>query len=847
MKSCLSYSIILMCFIGQLSAQQLSFERVYADEFKSEFYPSDFGKFVKGDLDNDGDIDVIITALNGSSAYINDGLGNYTIESYLFSPVSWSRDLGDIDGDGDLDFVTSGELAFNQYKTDMMLNDGNGNFTVSQQTLPSVTFSATIFGDVDGDNDLDLFITGQGERGTIITELYLNDGLGGFSLDTNNIFQQLKNSDAIFFDIDNDSDLDLIYSGEDLNGLKFTTTYKNNGFGYFSVDTTNTLIGISAGKLFFADIDNDGDNDFLILDAVHQNLASQVFLYSNNGSGLFSLDSTTSFPNMSWANLSILDINNDNKLDMIFTGSINNTAMTQVFNFESGQLREDTLIDLIDVQYGFVIPLHLNTDVFEDLVVFGNQPSSGSFAATYLSDQNGGFYEKKASNIEGLRWGVVEHADIDGDQDQDLFMTGNDVIHQAKSLLYKNDGSGNFQLSNSQIIGVKQGQSVFADLDQDLDMDLIITGRDINDVPQSKIYFNDGQGNYTEDTVSKLEGVYHSSVAVTDFNNDGEQDIIITGNLTTSSSRTKLYFGQNGVFVLDTTCLIKDLGFGSISVADVDGDSDIDVFISGEDTDSNSVGNWSRSALLYINDGSGNFALSLHNDSLFQVSGGVSELADLDNDGDFDLVFTGHAPAIPGGTYVYLNNGLGKFTQSSFYAGNLNVYQQVLSDFDNDNDLDIIMKINNNIGSQVYLNDNSGNFSPMPNHDLLFSVNGGAAYFDVDGDNDIDVLFSGISIFGTNTFFLYRNNLISKVGLEKRSIKDQFMLFPNPSNGVISIVDDNQEIERLELYNLNGQLITSRELSQNTSHQIELPEQKGIYLLMIYTENNQSAQRVVRY
>ncbi|MBR9831692.1 T9SS type A sorting domain-containing protein [bacterium] len=852
MKKYLLFFLSVFLFSNLVLSQQLSFERLYSDSFKSEFYLTLDAQYVKGDLDNDGDIDLILNGTVGgnprTTVYFNDGLDNFNIAGSLNGVFQGSLELGDVDGDGDLDCILSGRTVFQYYETVLMLNDGNGNFSHSQVSLPPMRFSSTILGDVDGDNDLDLFITGEGWNGKIHTELYLNDGLGAFSIDSNNAFIQLQRSDAVFFDIDNDSDLDLVYAGENSSGLKNTNVYLNNGLGDFTIDYTNTFIGTSFPKLKLADIDNDGDKDLWMLGYVGQGSASQIMLYINNGSGLLKLDSVNIFPNIDRASITLFDLNNDNQLDIIFTGSLNNVSTTQIFNNKgNGQFAKDTMNNLRNVQNGSVIPLDLNNDSFEDLVLFGNQTGFGSpISSIYLNDQNGRFNIRAPSNIIiPLLYGVTIHADIDGDQDEDLFMTGMDIDGNPRSLLYKNDGSGNFQLNSSPIIGTYDGESVFTDIDQDSDVDLVVSGKDNNDILITKIYLNDGLGNFIEDTINKLQGVYQSSIVVSDFNNDGQQDLVVAGSLSSRVSSTNLYFGNNGIFILDSTYQIKNLGFGSISVADIDNDNDLDLFISGEGLDPSSIWNWGSFSFIYENDGSGGFTKSTKRPLFEQVSRGNSEFADIDNDGDYDLIYSGSGTNVATGTNVYLNDGLGDFRRSIDFNTLYSNYSQILTDLDNDNDLDIIT-YGNSI-STIHLNDSLGYFSIFQNQYLTSFQGGSSTYFDIDGDNDIDLLFIGVSLFSSHSVFIYRNELISKVGIEERKVATEYKLVPNPTNGVVDITDDYQEIKSVEVYSINGQLIFSNELTQSLSHQINLPDQNGIYILLIHAKDGQSAQRVVKY
>ncbi|MHC4140441.1 MAG: FG-GAP repeat domain-containing protein [Planctomycetota bacterium] len=121
-----------------------------------------------GDLDNDGDLDIIFA--NGGDfneagipqrqrVYINDGSGTFTDETIRLNFAGLCRgvELGDIDNDGDLDlYLTSGtssRFTCGQYR--VYVNDGNGFFsdeTASRHPIGNVCNNMDcIVGDIDGD------------------------------------------------------------------------------------------------------------------------------------------------------------------------------------------------------------------------------------------------------------------------------------------------------------------------------------------------------------------------------------------------------------------------------------------------------------------------------------------------------------------------------------------------------------------------------------------------------------------------------------------------------------------------------------------------------------------------
>ncbi|MEL6657932.1 MAG: T9SS type A sorting domain-containing protein [Bacteroidota bacterium] len=101
------------------------------------------------------------------------------------------------------------------------------------------------------------------------------------------------------------------------------------------------------------------------------------------------------------------------------------------------------------------------------------------------------FTEDTTSSFDGVRDSAVAFADVDGDGDQDALITG--VTNSTRiSKLYTNDGVGHFtEVAETPFGGVFSGAVAFTDIDGDNDQDLLLTGGAETQGAIAKLYIND--------------------------------------------------------------------------------------------------------------------------------------------------------------------------------------------------------------------------------------------------------------------------------------------------------------------------------------------------------------------
>ena len=197
----------------------------------------------------------------------------------------------------------------------------------------------------------------------------------------------------------------------------------------------------------------------------------------------------------------------------------------------------------------------IDGDLDHDVLIIGDS-NSGILAELYTNDGTGNYSLVTNTPFSGVKAGSLAFADIDGDMDQDVLITGNSNWSNSGiiSSLYANDGNGQFSLiPNTTFTGVQTGSIAFADIDGDLDQDVLITGFNNDFEAVSELYFNDGLGNFTLLVNAPFPAVYSSSIAFGDVDSDADQDILSTGNTGNSGSISKLYTND---------------GFGNYSIAE---------------------------------------------------------------------------------------------------------------------------------------------------------------------------------------------------------------------------------------------------------------------------------------
>ena len=330
-------------------------------------------------------------------------------------------------------------------------------------------------------------------------------------------------------DYNNDGFPDILMSGElDVIGPS-TIVYKNNGDNTFTEQPSIILEGVFNSSVKWADLDNDGDLDILITGTklYTQEALSKVY---RNDSGSFN-EVASGLPGIYLSSVAISDHDRDGDLDILMTGmQTTGERISAIFNnngnFEFTQLPGTSFTKVCNGYSSFG---DFDNDGYPDVLISGETATLNRISKIYHNNGNGAFTELTNTLLSGLRFNSGAWADFNGDGFLDIILSGEDAGFSAVAKIYQNTGNGGFsELTGIALSGGKYGSVACGDYDNDGDQDIFISG-DNNNNPFSKLFTNNGTGTFSENSSISISGLKYSSLGLSDFDNDGDLDFLVTG------------------------------------------------------------------------------------------------------------------------------------------------------------------------------------------------------------------------------------------------------------------------------------------------------------------------------
>ena len=365
------------------------------------------------DVDSDGDQDLLSTSFSDDSVTIYENktihrsavFPDENIISTNLSRVS-SAVPADVDGDGDLDVIASVD---GEDRTSWFANDGSGVFSTERIINPDVG-GAKFVRAADLDNDGDLDIISSPGAGAVHLEWQANDGIGNFGTPIQIVSG--SSSGLSTADLDGDGDLDVLRSRSSSNTIYW---YQNDGSGGFGPEQIVTTIPASPNSVSAAELDGDGDLDVL----ASSSLDDTVAWFRNNGTGVFGTRRVISTLVDNAQAAYAVDLDGDGDLDVV-TASFNDDTISWFANNGSGSFGAMQVISTLANSARWVWAEDLDGDGDEDVL---SASSLDDKIAWYENNGSGGFGPQIiiSNNANGAAF--VTTGDLDGDGDIDVLST----------------------------------------------------------------------------------------------------------------------------------------------------------------------------------------------------------------------------------------------------------------------------------------------------------------------------------------------------------------------------------------------------------------------------------------
>ena len=624
------------------------------------------------DLDGDCDLYVCNDFQKEDRFYFNNGDG--TFENRIAESVphttwfSMGSNAGDLDNDGDFDLLIADMSATSHYKSKvtmgimggmelqrantsnppqymrntLMLNERDGLFREAafMAGLDSSDWTWSVkLNDFDADGWIDVYLTNGVPREMNHSDIKITeDMLAG------------KHMWELFKDGEMRKEKNLAFRNKGAKSiLKFEDVSHSWGLDHN---------GASYGAVT-ADFDQDGDLDLAVM-----NLEENVFIYRNDGDNgnqiTVKLEGTTSNRNGVGATVEVtagdktwirqlmpgtgyhsydepilhFGLGDKQKIDQLrvsWPGGTTQTMTDLAVNERVVVKQDDQAIETVAKEKK-TPPMFVESDALEDL--WHEESPSDDFATQPLLPHQ--------LSAEGpcMAWG-----DVNNDGLLDVFLGG--AAGTAGELRIAADG-GQFEFKTQEAFDFDAaGEDVaanFADFDSDGDLDLIV-GRgsyefDKDDPLQiNRLYLNDGSGTFKLSPAGSIpsSATVTSVVEPCDFDQDGDLDLFVGTRVLSGqyplSNPSELWINDKGTFKIaadDIAPGLDSLGMvTNAKWADVDGDGWEELIVSRE---------WDTIAL--FENGKGKLTQSGATGDLAKRSGWWNDvvLADFDGDGDLDIV-----------------------------------------------------------------------------------------------------------------------------------------------------------------------------------------------------------------
>jgi FG-GAP-like repeat/Secretion system C-terminal sorting domain len=346
----------------------------------------------------------------------------------------------------------------------------------------------------------------------------------------------LYDASKAWIDFDNDGDLDILTSGKSGTNDLHTFLYVNSPSGFASAPAPfNNLPPIAETNITFINTNGDDRIDVLLIGRKVGVDVDRMAQLENRTTGFIDIGTIADVQNEHGYNLTAAgDVNNDGTLDLFYSGlgyvPAGATFSASLLTNINGNYTKQEGTSFIPLYLGMARLVDLDNDQDLDLITSGTDDAF-PYQQTFLYWNDGaGNFTLSTAEFTKLQNTAIDIADYDGDHDLDILMAGYNEFLQCTTRLYRNTGGSFTSVALPASINRTASGSVhWADYDNDDDPDILISGElETGSPTKIGIFRNDGSSQFTEVTESAFEFL-RGSVFWGDYDNDGDLDILMGG------------------------------------------------------------------------------------------------------------------------------------------------------------------------------------------------------------------------------------------------------------------------------------------------------------------------------
>lgn len=290
------------------------------------------------------------------------------------------------------------------------------------------------------------------------------------------VFNAVNTYQVVLGDLDGDGDLDALFSC-----FYYGRVVLNDGTGHFT-DSGQRLTRYGHG-VDIGDLDGDGDLDAVMINGNLDGNEHSCVIYFNDGSGhLTDAGQDLRDTDLNGLSVTLLDVDSDEDLDIhvSYYGEIR-----KIFLNDGNSIFQESESTCPSGTFG-----DLDGDGDDDVFV----KEHGVGYRSLLNDGQGAFVEYWQLSDSTVLYGTIALIDADGDDDLDALVGNYDNDVSDSTLMFLNDGTGRFSLSDRKLNPGKWSKYSLGDLNHDGRLDVFVSNYSL----PNEIWLNDGAGGFVD-------------------------------------------------------------------------------------------------------------------------------------------------------------------------------------------------------------------------------------------------------------------------------------------------------------------------------------------------------------